>query len=113
MLSVYDFECCQKLFVWLPRYCPSCKKHQQATKKFDVWSLPNILVIHLKRFSYNKYWRDKIDVLVEFPLKGFTALPSYIGQVLSYVTISFFVMVKIFGIHILFLIEIISGFNAL
>jgi len=51
-------------------YCPSCKKHQQATKKFDVWSLPNILVIHLKRFSYNKYWRDKIDVLVEFPLKG-------------------------------------------
>jgi len=51
-------------------YCPACKKHQQATKKFDVWSLPRVLVIHLKRFSYNKYWRDKIDALVEFPLTG-------------------------------------------
>ncbi|XP_014770306.1 ubiquitin carboxyl-terminal hydrolase 15 isoform X1 [Octopus bimaculoides] len=50
-----------------PWYCPQCKKHQQATKKFDLWSLPNILVIHLKRFSYNRYWRDKIDTLVEFP----------------------------------------------
>lgn len=51
-------------------YCPCCKKHQQASKKFDVWSLPRVLVIHLKRFSYNKYWRDKIDALVEFPLRG-------------------------------------------
>ncbi|GAB1602017.1 ubiquitin carboxyl-terminal hydrolase 15-like [Argonauta hians] len=50
-----------------PWYCPKCKKHQQATKKFDLWSLPNILVIHLKRFTYNRYWRDKIDTLVEFP----------------------------------------------
>lgn len=52
------------------RYCPSCKIHQQATKKFDLWSLPNVLVIHLKRFSYNRYWRDKLDTLVEFPTNG-------------------------------------------
>lgn len=49
------------------RYCPKCKIHQQATKKFDLWSLPDVLIIHLKRFSYNKYFRDKIDVMVEFP----------------------------------------------
>ena len=44
-------------------------KHQQATKKFDLWSLPEVLVIHLKRFSYNRYWRDKIDTLIEFPVR--------------------------------------------
>src|SRR6266702_4407881 len=34
-----------------PWYCPQCKKHQQATKKFDLWSVPDVLVVHLKRFS--------------------------------------------------------------
>ncbi|KAL1129781.1 hypothetical protein AAG570_012725, partial [Ranatra chinensis] len=47
-----------------------CKKHQRATKKFDLWKLPRILIIHLKRFSYTRYRRDKIDALVEFPLTG-------------------------------------------
>lgn len=51
------------------RYCPRCKKHQQATKKFDLWSLPEMLVIHLKRFSYNRYWRDKLDTFVEYPTR--------------------------------------------
>lgn len=51
-------------------FCPICKKHQQATKKFDLWSLPEVLIIHLKRFSYNRYWRDKIDTLIDFPVKG-------------------------------------------
>ncbi|XP_006892978.1 PREDICTED: ubiquitin carboxyl-terminal hydrolase 4 isoform X2 [Elephantulus edwardii] len=53
-----------------PWYCPNCKKHQQATKKFDLWSLPKILVVHLKRFSYNRYWRDKLDTVVEFPIRA-------------------------------------------
>ncbi|XP_064523763.1 ubiquitin carboxyl-terminal hydrolase 4 isoform X2 [Pseudopipra pipra] len=53
-----------------PWYCPNCKKHQQATKKFDLWSLPKILVVHLKRFSYSRYWRDKLDTVVEFPIRG-------------------------------------------
>ncbi|KAJ8258597.1 hypothetical protein COCON_G00176090 [Conger conger] len=52
-----------------PWYCPTCKKHQQATKKFDLWSLPNILVVHLKRFSYNRCWRDKLDSVVDFPVR--------------------------------------------
>lgn len=51
------------------RYCPTCKKHQQATKKFDLWSLPRILVVHLKRFSYNRCWRDKLDTVVDFPVR--------------------------------------------
>jgi hypothetical protein len=29
-----------------------------------------VLVVHLKRFSYSRYSRDKLDTLVEFPLEG-------------------------------------------
>ena len=53
-----------------PWYCSSCKAHRQATKKFDLWRLPEVLVIHLKRFSYSKYSRDKITTAVHFPLVG-------------------------------------------
>jgi hypothetical protein len=28
------------------------------------------LVVHLKRFSHTRTWRDKIDALIDFPLKG-------------------------------------------
>ena len=40
------------------RYCPDCKEFVQATKKFDLWRLPDILVIHLKRFSYDRLVAD-------------------------------------------------------
>nr|XP_033780173.1 ubiquitin carboxyl-terminal hydrolase 11 isoform X1 [Geotrypetes seraphini] len=52
-----------------PWYCPTCKKHQRATKKLDLWSLPEVLIIHLKRFSYTKFSREKLDTLVEFPVR--------------------------------------------
>ncbi|RXW21669.1 hypothetical protein EST38_g4184 [Candolleomyces aberdarensis] len=52
-------------------YCPQCKKHQQATKKFDLWKAPDILVVHLKRFSNNRILRDKIDSFVDFPIEDF------------------------------------------
>lgn len=48
-------------------YCPKCKKHQRATKKFDLWRMPEIMVVHLKRFSHSRTWRDKIDALIDFP----------------------------------------------
>jgi ubiquitin carboxyl-terminal hydrolase 4/11/15 len=51
-------------------YCPRCKKHQQATKKFDLWKAPDILVVHLKRFSNNRIFRDKIDTHIDFPIEG-------------------------------------------
>ncbi|GCC34897.1 ubiquitin carboxyl-terminal hydrolase 15-like isoform X1 [Chiloscyllium punctatum] len=58
----------EKLGAEDPWYCPNCKQHQQATKKLDLWSLPPVLVVHLKRFSYSRYWRDKLDTLVDFPI---------------------------------------------
>ncbi|ETS64541.1 hypothetical protein PaG_01006 [Moesziomyces aphidis] len=53
-----------------PWYCPSCKEFRQATKKFDLWKAPDILVVHLKRFSAGRHSRDKLNMLVDFPLEG-------------------------------------------
>ncbi|CAL9751500.1 unnamed protein product [Musa acuminata subsp. burmannicoides] len=47
-------------------YCPSCKEHRQATKKLDLWRLPEILVVHLKRFSYSRFMKNKLDTFVNF-----------------------------------------------
>ncbi|XP_058770669.1 ubiquitin carboxyl-terminal hydrolase 9-like [Vicia villosa] len=49
-------------------YCPQCKEHRQATKKLDLWKLPEILVFHLKRFSYSRYLKNKLDTFVNFPI---------------------------------------------
>ncbi|KAH6694104.1 ubiquitin carboxyl-terminal hydrolase [Plectosphaerella plurivora] len=51
-------------------YCPRCKEHRRASKKFDLWKSPDILVVHLKRFSSAGYRREKLDVLVNFPVEG-------------------------------------------
>jgi len=50
-------------------YCPQCKRHQRAYKKLDLWALPKILIISLKRFQYNRYTRDKIDTEIQIQTK--------------------------------------------
>lgn len=52
------------------RRCSVCKEDRQADKKLEIWKLPEILIIHLKRFSYNSYFRDKLSTEVDFPLEG-------------------------------------------
>ena len=51
-------------------YCPRCKERRRASKKFELWKSPDILVIHLKRFSAQGRLRDKLDVKVDFPIEG-------------------------------------------
>ncbi|KAK6119833.1 hypothetical protein DH2020_046428 [Rehmannia glutinosa] len=60
-------------------YCPVCKKHCQAGKKLDLWRLPEILVIHLKRFSYSRFLKNKLETYVDFPIHDLD-LSSYIAQ---------------------------------
>ncbi|CAF3266352.1 unnamed protein product [Rotaria sp. Silwood2] len=33
----------------------------------DLWLLPKVLIVQLKRFNYNRYFRDKIDLLIDCP----------------------------------------------
>ncbi|KAL8539950.1 hypothetical protein ACS0TY_001525 [Phlomoides rotata] len=51
-------------------YCPRCKEHRQASKKLDLWRLPDILVFHLKRFSYSRWLKNKLDTFVNFPIRN-------------------------------------------
>ncbi|PVH63455.1 hypothetical protein PAHAL_2G031500 [Panicum hallii] len=54
-------------------------KHQQAMKKLDLWRLPEVLVIHLKRFSYTQFTRNKLETFVDFPTTDLD-LSSYIAD---------------------------------
>jgi len=52
-------------------YCPKCETHVDATKKFDLWTLPPILIVHLKRFRYDAWGsRSKINSPVHYPLQN-------------------------------------------
>uniref|UniRef100_A0ABM5ENA4 ubiquitinyl hydrolase 1 n=1 Tax=Pogona vitticeps TaxID=103695 RepID=A0ABM5ENA4_9SAUR len=52
-------------------YCSKCKAHCLATKKLDLWRLPPILIIHLKRFQFvNGRW-IKSQKIVKFPRENF------------------------------------------
>lgn len=51
-------------------YCPKCKEHRQANKKFELWKIPDIVVIHFKRFSSTRNLRDKLELFVDYPVQG-------------------------------------------
>eukprot|EP00299_Pterocystis_sp_00344_P013891 c684_g1_i2.p1 GENE.c684_g1_i2~~c684_g1_i2.p1 ORF type:complete len:537 (+),score=104.39 c684_g1_i2:51-1613(+) len=58
--------------------CAKCKKPQRCTKAFKICRLPNILVLHLKRFSAHHSYSDKVQTPITFPktldLSNFVAL---------------------------------------
>ena len=51
-------------------YCPRCKEFRRAEKKFELWKAPDILIMHLKRFSSQRNFRDKLELFVDYPLEG-------------------------------------------
>jgi len=51
-------------------YCSRCKELRRATKTLEIWTVPDILIIHLKRFSGHRSFRDKIEELIDFPVEG-------------------------------------------
>uniref|UniRef100_A0A4W4G5G8 Ubiquitin carboxyl-terminal hydrolase 32 n=1 Tax=Electrophorus electricus TaxID=8005 RepID=A0A4W4G5G8_ELEEL len=52
-------------------YCSKCQTHRVATKKLDIWRLPPILIVHLKRFQFvNGRW-IKSQKIVRFPRDSF------------------------------------------
>ncbi|EOY33223.1 hypothetical protein QUC31_019057 [Theobroma cacao] len=82
--SVSLYKCLQAFLMEEPLgpedmwYCPGCKEHRQASKKLDLWRLPEILVIHLKRFSYSRFLKNKLETFVDFPIDDLD-LSNYIA----------------------------------
>jgi hypothetical protein len=65
-----DIDQCLKLFAMPDELdsdnmwrCPKCCEFVCARKKMDIWSVPNCLIIHLKRFTA----QTKVDVEVRYP----------------------------------------------
>ncbi|KAJ8982581.1 hypothetical protein NQ317_005052 [Molorchus minor] len=71
-----DLDYCLRAFTSEERletkyHCSNCQDKQPATKKLQIWRLPPILIIHLKRFDYvNSKW-VKTQKVVNFPFKDF------------------------------------------
>ncbi|XP_018593245.1 ubiquitin carboxyl-terminal hydrolase 19 isoform X3 [Scleropages formosus] len=62
-------------------YCPKCQQHREASKQLMLWRLPNVLIIQLKRFSFRSFiWRDKINDMVDFPVRNLDLSKFCIGQ---------------------------------
>ena len=57
-------------------YCPQCKEFRPAIKKLDIWKLPAILIVQLKRFHFRGRF-TKITKLVDIPLEQLD-LSSYV-----------------------------------
>lgn len=60
--------------------CPQCRKLTEGTKKLEIWKLPNILLVHLKRFQFCKQFNGKkICRLVDFPIVDLDLSPIVQG----------------------------------
>lgn len=51
-------------------YCRSCRQHTQSFRKLSIAKLPEILILHLKRFRHGQGVREKDRRRVVFPVKG-------------------------------------------
>ena len=61
--------------------CEHCSQKTTGLKKLDLWRLPSILIIHLKRFVEDpKYgvW-TKLDTFVDYPVDSFDLSPFTLG----------------------------------
>ncbi|XP_030372424.1 ubiquitin carboxyl-terminal hydrolase 32 isoform X2 [Scaptodrosophila lebanonensis] len=68
----------EKLEQWY--HCSHCKGKKPATKKLQIWKLPPILIVHLKRFNcVNGKW-VKSQKVVHFPFDDFDPTP-YLASV--------------------------------
>nr|XP_032525518.1 ubiquitin carboxyl-terminal hydrolase 37-like [Danaus plexippus plexippus]XP_032525519.1 ubiquitin carboxyl-terminal hydrolase 37-like [Danaus plexippus plexippus]XP_032525520.1 ubiquitin carboxyl-terminal hydrolase 37-like [Danaus plexippus plexippus]XP_032525521.1 ubiquitin carboxyl-terminal hydrolase 37-like [Danaus plexippus plexippus]XP_032525522.1 ubiquitin carboxyl-terminal hydrolase 37-like [Danaus plexippus plexippus] len=55
--------------------CSKCGVRRKCLKWFTVHKFPQVLVLHLKRFSPTERFRGKLSVVVEFPLSGLDMSP--------------------------------------
>ncbi|KAK5609480.1 hypothetical protein CRENBAI_007990 [Crenichthys baileyi] len=60
-------------------FCRHCKAHRDSTKKLEIWKVPPIVLVHLKRFSYEGRWKQKLQTSVDFPLDNLDLAQYVIG----------------------------------
>lgn len=59
-------------------HCPSCKRFTKLTKKITITRLPQVLIIHFKRFKINSNgYFNKLDTFINYPVNDVLDLTSY------------------------------------
>ena len=68
-------------------YCKNCKEHVQAVKTLELFRVPRILIITLKRFKigkskYSAYGigGSKLDTMIDFPLENLDMTPFVLSK---------------------------------
>lgn len=56
-------------------YCNRCKTHQKGKVIQKLYRLPDILVVHIKRFNMTARFREKIRAKVAYPIKSLDMSP--------------------------------------
>lgn len=51
-------------------YCSKCRDQVKIVKKIEVWSVPKLLVIVLKRFKQQGFLTSKVTKVIDFPIEG-------------------------------------------
>ena len=71
---------CEKLDSDNEWYCSQCKEHRQGYKQIEIYRLPRILILQLKRFKNpGYYFNTKIDTFIEFPLNNLNMNKYLVG----------------------------------
>ncbi|KAJ3601539.1 hypothetical protein NHX12_032507 [Muraenolepis orangiensis] len=60
--------------------CPHCKQLQQGRIKLSLWTLPDVLILHLKRFRQEGDRRVKMQNMIRFPLLGMDMAPHVVKR---------------------------------
>jgi ubiquitin carboxyl-terminal hydrolase 2/21 len=55
--------------------CDRCGKRTPCAKSLRVMRRPHVLILHLKRFRYTEYSREKLNTAVAYPLQGLDLRP--------------------------------------
>ncbi|KAL9545985.1 hypothetical protein MBANPS3_006878 [Mucor bainieri] len=62
--------------------CPKCDKKRRATKQLTLTRLPDVLLLHLKRFSTDGHFRNKLDATVRCATRGLD-LSGYVPMAMT------------------------------
>ncbi|KAK6462309.1 hypothetical protein DFJ63DRAFT_305946 [Scheffersomyces coipomensis] len=67
-------------------HCPNCKKFTRSTKKISITRLPQVLIIHFKRFKVSPTgYFNKMDTFINYPVKETLDLTSYWPEAGTYI----------------------------
>ena len=76
IVDCLDHFCQPELLSGSDKYkCEKCKTFNDCEKRLTVCRAPQVLCLHLKRFSFDSYFGSKVSTKVRFPMAGLEMAP--------------------------------------